>query len=384
MSEKEIIFLHKKVINIHRIFYNWATLDIFFSNPGKVLRFLKLCFVPIIFLISIYFAIVTIFTAENHIYMCYCMAFLGACYQASFKYYVFFIAHRKDFDKLVDYMEFLIKASNLDFANDIRRKWLKKNLRLALVIARILIVLFNATAVFVIIYGYNLTKCCPVFVKIPPIIIADDNPYKSMITTYFSAMSYIMVVEIVVVGDAYFLIIFAYIEGELRALAEVIERLNDAEVAQNDSKEILLFVYQSHLKVLFNVRIFQKIYWHLNLHFIGTNFFYVLLLLYITRFYESPIVMYVTTILLVFQLFLFCSLGEILRNRTEAIGEALYHTQWYEMKQGEKLALLIMMAAGQEAVGLEAGGIMNLSLDTFVSVMKAAVSYGAIMYTLME
>uniref|UniRef100_A0A3F2ZDC3 Odorant receptor n=1 Tax=Lutzomyia longipalpis TaxID=7200 RepID=A0A3F2ZDC3_LUTLO len=384
MSEKEIIFLHKEALNIHRIFYNWATLDIFFSSPRKVLRFLKLSFVPTILLIAISFSIYTIFTAENHIFMCYCMAFLGACYQASFKYYIFFIAHRNDFDKLVEYMKMLTKASNLDFANDIRRKQLKKNLRLSLAIAKILIILFNATAVFVTLYGYNLTKCCPVFVKIPPIIIADENPYKNIISICFSIISYFLVVELIIVGDAIFLIIFAHFEGELRALAEVIERLNDAKVAQDDSKEILLFVYESHLNVLANVRIFQKIYWHLNLHLIGTNFLYVCLLLYITRFYDSPMVMYVTTLLLIFQLFLICFLGEILRTRTEAIGEALYHTQWYEMKQSEKLTLLIMMAIGQEAVGLEAGGIMNLSLDTFVSVMKAAVSYGAIMYTFME
>uniref|UniRef100_A0A905HRQ1 Odorant receptor n=1 Tax=Lutzomyia longipalpis TaxID=7200 RepID=A0A905HRQ1_LUTLO len=380
MSEKEIIFLHKKVLNIHRLFYNWATLDIFFSNPGKVLRFLKLSFVPIIFSLCVIFSIRTIIAVDNHIYMCYSISFLGASYQACFKYYVIFIAHRKNFDKLVEYMKFLIKASNLDFANDIRRKCLKRNMSLALGIGRFLLVLFNTSGTFVLIYVYN-----PLFFKTSPIVFVNDVHDKKMIFMYyFTVISFYIFLEIVVVGDVYFLTIFAYIEGELRALAEVIERLNDAEVAQNDSKEILLFVYESHLNVLANVRTLQKIYFHLNLQFIGTNFLYVCLLLYITRFYESTLIMYFTTFIMIFQLFIICFLGEILRSRTEAIGEALYHTQWYEMKQKEKLALLIMMAAGQEAVGLEAGGIMNLSLDTFVSVMKATVSYGAIMYTFME
>uniref|UniRef100_A0A3F2ZDD0 Odorant receptor n=1 Tax=Lutzomyia longipalpis TaxID=7200 RepID=A0A3F2ZDD0_LUTLO len=380
MSEKEIIFLHKKVLNFHRIFYNWVTLDIFFSNPGKVLRFLKLCLVPMIFLLSVIFSILTNIAVDNHIFMCYSIAFLGGGYQACFKYYVIFIGHRKNFDKIVEYMKFLIMASHLDFANDIRRNCLKRNMHLALVIGRFLLVLFNTSGIFVLIYVYN-----PLFFKTSPIVFVNDVHDKKMIFMYyFVVISFFIFLEIVVVGDVYFLTIFAYIEGELRALAEVIERLNNAKVAQNDSKEILLFVHESHLKVLFNVRILQKIYFHLNLHFIGTNFLYVCLLLYITRFYESTLIMYFTTFLMILQLFIICFLGEILRSRTEAIGEALYHTQWYEMKQKEKLALLIMMALGQKAVGLEAGGIMNLSLDTFVSVMKATVSYGAVMYTFME
>uniref|UniRef100_A0A3F2ZD94 Uncharacterized protein n=1 Tax=Lutzomyia longipalpis TaxID=7200 RepID=A0A3F2ZD94_LUTLO len=316
--------------------------------------------------------------------MCYCIAIIGAYYQAGFKYYVFFIGHRKNFDKLVEYMKILTNASNLEFVNVIRRRRLKRNIRLSLLATKILLILFNATGFFLTIYGYNLTKCCPIFYKIPSIIMADDNPYKKMVTIFHSITSYAMLLELIVVGDVFFLIIFAYFEGELGALAEVIEHLNNAKVAQNNTKEILLFVYKSHLNALVNMRIFQKIYWHLNLHFIGTNFIYVCLLIYMTRFYESPMVAYVATVLTIFQLFLLCFLGQILRNRTEAIGEALYHTQWYEMTQNEKLTLLIMMAVGQEAVGLEAGGIMNLSLNTFVSVMKAAVSYSAIMYTILE
>lgn len=119
----------------------------------------------------------------------------------------------------------------------------------------------------------------------------------------------------------------------------------------------------------FNIyRILRKIYWHLNFHLIFTGLCYICILLFMARFYPATTATYFAAISATLQLFSICLFGQILRNHTEAVGDCLYQTRWYEMRLKEQKALLIVMAHAQEPVGLVAGGIMDLSLTTFAAV----------------
>ncbi|XP_055696749.1 odorant receptor 85b-like [Phlebotomus papatasi] len=193
-----------------------------------------------------------------------------------------------------------------------------------------------------------------------------------------------MLCELVSVADSLFFIFLAYFVGELNSLYEVILSLNDSEIVKTDSCRFLRYIYISHKNVLLNLRILQTIYWQLNLQFIATNFVYVCLLLMMVRFYDSSLTSFMAFVAGTTQLFVLCFFGQIIRNRTEAIGEALYNTRWYEMQLKEQTALLIMMAASQKPIGLSAGGIMNLSFNTFANILRTAFTYGAFLYTVIE
>ncbi|XP_043282806.1 odorant receptor 2a-like [Venturia canescens] len=82
---------------------------------------------------------------------------------------------------------------------------------------------------------------------------------------------------------------------------------------------------------------------------------------------------YIVTI--TYNLFIFCYIGEILKGQCAQIGENTYLSDWWKMpgKTGQAMVLVIAMASIPR--GLTAGGIMELSVTNFVSIIKTSVAY---------
>ncbi|XP_043282239.1 odorant receptor 9a-like [Venturia canescens] len=83
--------------------------------------------------------------------------------------------------------------------------------------------------------------------------------------------------------------------------------------------------------------------------------------------------LYLVTI--TYNLFIFCYIGELLKEQCALIGKATYLIDWWKMpgKTGQSLILIIAMANIPRS--LTAGGIMELSVTTFASIVKTAVAY---------
>ncbi|XP_071643420.1 odorant receptor 4-like isoform X2 [Temnothorax longispinosus] len=73
--------------------------------------------------------------------------------------------------------------------------------------------------------------------------------------------------------------------------------------------------------------------------------------------------------------FIFCYAGEYLKNKSKAIGNAAYNSTWYEMKPKNSRNLIFVILRAQKQLTLTVGKIMDLSLESFTSIMKASGSY---------
>ncbi|XP_011155782.2 odorant receptor 4 [Solenopsis invicta] len=73
--------------------------------------------------------------------------------------------------------------------------------------------------------------------------------------------------------------------------------------------------------------------------------------------------------------FIFCYAGEYLKNKSKAIGNAAYNSAWYEMKPENSRNLIFVILRAQKQLTLTVGKIMDLSLESFTSIMKASGSY---------
>ncbi|GAB0090750.1 hypothetical protein DMENIID0001_055070 [Sergentomyia squamirostris] len=382
MSDIEVNILHEKVLKFYRIFNSVMTLGFVLPKIHPDL-FLRRLVVPICVILGEMMCIYTVFTTTDEVPMFYCLVYCGALYQSLIKYYVLFIGHQDDFQDLLNYMETLTKDSALPMADAIRRKNLKISIGIAFMCIKPYLIILFVSSTLMALFGFFKTKCCVMFCHIPDFILSSEQLFYIPANLLFGNITFYIMAEIISFSDSVFILILAYFEAELSSLREIIETL-DAETLFESPEEVLKFIYEAHRNVLLNLRIFREIYWHLNLHVIITIFSYMCLLLFMSRFYEASLATYAGASSAAFQLFLICFFGQILRNRTEAIGEALYLTKWYQMPLKEQKALLIIMAPAQQAVGLEAGGIMDLSFRTFGRVMRAAVSYGAILYTILN
>ncbi|XP_011631566.2 odorant receptor 13a-like [Pogonomyrmex barbatus] len=73
--------------------------------------------------------------------------------------------------------------------------------------------------------------------------------------------------------------------------------------------------------------------------------------------------------------FIFCYAGEYLNNKSKEIGIAAYNCEWYDLKSTESRVLMFIILRSQKQLTLTVGKMMDLSLESFTSIMNASGSY---------
>ncbi|XP_012061480.1 PREDICTED: odorant receptor 4-like [Atta cephalotes] len=73
--------------------------------------------------------------------------------------------------------------------------------------------------------------------------------------------------------------------------------------------------------------------------------------------------------------YIFCYAGEYLKNKSKEIGFAAYNSAWYDMKSKDSRVLLFVILRSQKPLTLTAGKMMELSLQSFTSIMNTSGSY---------
>nr|XP_023018067.1 odorant receptor Or1-like [Leptinotarsa decemlineata] len=88
-------------------------------------------------------------------------------------------------------------------------------------------------------------------------------------------------------------------------------------------------------------------------------------------------VIYVFTILA--EIFLYCYYGTILYEESDTIVDAIYMSDWYTYDLKSKKALLIFMETVKRPMRVTAGKLLDLSLDTFMMIIKRSYSLLAVL-----
>nr|UEN71256.1 olfactory receptor 73 [Gregopimpla kuwanae] len=74
-------------------------------------------------------------------------------------------------------------------------------------------------------------------------------------------------------------------------------------------------------------------------------------------------------------IFIFCYIGELLTEQSKKVGLACYMIDWWYLPRGQARAVVMFIAASDFPIKFTAGKIINLSLQSFCSVIKASVTY---------
>ncbi|XP_076224798.1 odorant receptor 4-like isoform X2 [Nomia melanderi] len=78
---------------------------------------------------------------------------------------------------------------------------------------------------------------------------------------------------------------------------------------------------------------------------------------------------------LMFNIFIFCYIGELVAKYSSKIGDVAYMIDWYNLQGSRKRSIVLMIAMANTETRLTAGNIVELSLSTFGDVIKTAVGY---------
>ncbi|XP_011862382.1 PREDICTED: odorant receptor 13a-like [Vollenhovia emeryi] len=73
--------------------------------------------------------------------------------------------------------------------------------------------------------------------------------------------------------------------------------------------------------------------------------------------------------------FLICFAGEYLCLKSNLLGSAIYETMWYDMPADQSKLIIFIIMRCQKQLTITAGNMIDMSFETFTSIMKASVSY---------
>ncbi|XP_063919464.1 odorant receptor 94b-like [Zophobas morio] len=96
----------------------------------------------------------------------------------------------------------------------------------------------------------------------------------------------------------------------------------------------------------------------------------------------NAVLFFVSYLAVAAQIFFYCHYGTILYEEHEKIMKAIYMSPWHEYDVKTRKMLIIVMERSKSPVILTAGKIIQLTYQTFISVLKTSYSFIAIMNNL--
>ncbi|XP_032669882.1 odorant receptor 22c-like [Odontomachus brunneus] len=80
--------------------------------------------------------------------------------------------------------------------------------------------------------------------------------------------------------------------------------------------------------------------------------------------------------------FIFCFAGEYLSVKSRSVADAAYDSLWYNISSNECKNILFVIMRSQKQLSVTAGGMANLSLEVFTSIIKTSASYVSVLHAM--
>ncbi|XP_070529857.1 odorant receptor 10-like [Cardiocondyla obscurior] len=180
------------------------------------------------------------------------------------------------------------------------------------------------------------------------------------------------------------LILIMHIAGQINIVRRWLTEIAFSENTGKDKSISITMtkIIQKHKKIIRFSKKIQSLYMHIALvqFLLNTIMICAIAFLVVTAVGSPDAVkqivkcffFYVTTNL---EAYIFCFAGEYLKNKSREIGIAAYSTAWYNMKSKDSRVLLFIILRSQKELTLTAGNMMELSLQSFTSIMNISGSY---------
>ncbi|XP_059612695.1 odorant receptor 85b-like [Phlebotomus argentipes] len=211
--------------------------------------------------------------------------------------------------------------------------------------------------------------------------LSPDNLYFHLTNTVFQCFIFCATLTAIGTSDC-MIIMFAFqLRSELVSLEEVISKLEHIEMYK-EHQDILKTAYRMHLKLLNMFHELSDILFYMSFSQILSTFIGTTFLFYVVVMYGLDIAHFIIIVVVICQIFTFCLFGEIIFAKMSAFPNAFYLTKWYEFTPEDKWNLLHILHNAQKPCGLKAVGIVDVSIYTFVELVKLSGSYCAIIHAL--
>ncbi|KAK9299134.1 hypothetical protein QLX08_007752 [Tetragonisca angustula] len=155
---------------------------------------------------------------------------------------------------------------------------------------------------------------------------------------------------------------------------KVEEEREGAQIAQRK----LGFIVEHHLRTLSLMEYIEKVMNKICLvELVGCTMNMCMLKYYfLTEKSKEVLVAYaIIYVAMVFNIFIFCYIGEIIQEQGNRIGENVYMTEWYRLPHKISLGLVMIISRSNMVVKITAGKFIQISIATFGAVFKTSFAY---------
>ncbi|XP_034171933.2 odorant receptor 4-like [Osmia lignaria lignaria] len=172
----------------------------------------------------------------------------------------------------------------------------------------------------------------------------------------------------------------------------VLSRLNDlvdGKMAKRnvDLNKRLIEIVEHHLRILRFSAVVESILQEVCFsEFVGSTLLICLLEYYCIMDWRQRNIIGLTTytmllISLTFNIFILCYIGELIMEKSSSVGTSCFKIEWYRLPTKTIHGLVLIIAISNNPAKLSAGGVVDLSLSTFVSILKSSLGYLSILRT---
>lgn len=83
---------------------------------------------------------------------------------------------------------------------------------------------------------------------------------------------------------------------------------------------------------------------------------------------------------IIFNVFMFCYIGDLLKERCQNVGATCYEIEWYQMPSKKAIELIMPILMSRYPTTLTAGKMIAMTLTTFSDVSNIVLRFNYIIY----
>lgn len=196
-----------------------------------------------------------------------------------------------------------------------------------------------------------------------------ESPYYQPCNVIFQLILFLTGYELIMFSDVIIMITIICCQAELEAITELFSMLNVETIEANKAGLIIKTAHYHHRILADQANKLTIAFWHIFLQKLMTIMLYLCtMLLTFQAVNEIPIAALLSIIVMMSEGFILCYFGQILRDSSERMAQAIYMTKWYEMKIRDQKDMLMLMMRFSYPVKVETFGFGTVSLFTFLQV----------------
>ncbi|XP_055680309.1 uncharacterized protein LOC129788360 [Lutzomyia longipalpis] len=279
---------------------------------------------------------------SNFLDVAFTITFVIAYYQVLMVYLSINVFNRDGVIKILAYFDHLVTDRKCEIS-EIRQRIFSGILKNALLFSRMFITGLGSVGFLVNCYDLAVTNfTAPMLFLIPG--IPQDSIFLRPVNIIFQVTLYFATMGMIIISDAVIMIMIMYIQAELLSITELLSHLDIEQIVVVRGSRTLKIVHFQHKCLLDEFQNLSKSFWHTYFHKLLAIMMYLCFTFFTFQSINSSIILAVLiAISEVWEVFILCYFGQIIRNASEAMSVALYMSKWYLMDVADQKNLLMLM-----------------------------------------